>query len=77
MYTFMLFFPCCCRSSPFTSPCGLVWLIFGSAKNAAFLAKQTPELVALHWQQLTLCQNTFSESGGFTWSIICGNVADR
>lgn len=80
MYTFMLF--CCCRFSPFTSSCVLVWLIFGSAKNTAFLAKQTPELVASlaaatrvsHWEA---CQNTFSESARFTQSIICGNAADR
>lgn len=80
MYTFMLF--CCCRSSPFTSSCVLVWLIFGSAKNAALLARQTracgTSLAAAnrvsHWEA---CQNTFSESGRFTWSIICGNVADR
>lgn len=53
MYTFMLF--CCCKSSPLTSFCVLVWLIFGSATNAAFLAEQTPELAALPRKQLAVC----------------------
>lgn len=52
MYTFML--SCCCSASPFTPSCVLVRLLCGSA-NAAFLAKQTPELVALPWQQLSVC----------------------